>query len=78
VSQFGISWVGIRGTIRRMQARERLTAADFGLADTYFGSSASFNAILVPKLFVLSDQEAVQFARSLGFGVLNPYRDTLS
>jgi len=79
VSQFGISWVRDTRDNPADATKGTLNSADFGVADTYFGSSASFTHFLFQKFFVLSHQKKrFSFARSIRIGVLNPYRDTVS
>jgi len=78
VSQFGISWVRDTRDNPADASKGTLNSADFGLADTYFGSSASFTRFLYQNSSYYPIKRRFSFARSLRFGVLNPYRDTLS
>ncbi len=55
-----------------------LNSADFGIADTYIGSSASFFRLLYQNSSYHPIKRRFSFARSLRFGVLSPYRDTIS
>jgi len=78
VSQFGISWVRDTRDNPADAAKGTLNSADFGLADTYFGSSASFTRFLYQNSSYYPIKRRFSFARSLRFGLLNPYRDTVS
>jgi len=78
VSQFGISWVRDTRDNPADATKGTLNSADFGLADTYFGSSASFTRFLYQNSSYYPIKRRFSFARSLRFGVLNPYRDTVS
>ena len=78
VSQFGISWVRDTRDNPADATKGTLNSADFGLADTYFGSSASFTRFLYQNSSYYPIKRRFSFARSIRFGVLNPYRDTVS
>lgn len=78
VSQFGISWVRDTRDNPADASKGTLNSADFGLADTYFGSSASFTHFLYQNSSYYPIKKRFSFARSVRFGVLNPYRDTVS
>jgi len=78
VSQFGISWVRDTRDNPADATKGTLNSADFGLADTYFGSSASFTRFLYQNSSYYPIKRRFSFARSMRFGVLNPYRDTVS
>jgi len=78
VSQFGISWVRDTRDNPADASKGTLNSADFGLADTYFGSSASFAHFLYQNSSYYPIKKRFSFARSIRFGVLNPYRDTVS
>jgi len=78
VSQFGISWVRDTRDNPADASKGTLNSADFGLADTYFGSSASFAHFLYQNSSYYPIKKRFSFARSVRFGVLNPYRDTVS
>jgi outer membrane protein assembly factor BamA len=78
VSQFGISWVRDTRDNPADASKGTLNSADFGLADTYFGSSASFTHFLYQNSSYYPIKKRFSFARSLRIGVLNPYRDTVS
>ena len=78
VSQFGISWVRDTRDNPADATKGTLNSADFGLADTYFGSSASFTHFLYQNSSYYPIKKRFSFARSIRIGVLNPYRDTVS
>jgi outer membrane protein insertion porin family len=78
VSQFGISWVRDTRDNPADATKGTLNSADLGVADTYFGSSASFTRFLYQNSSYHPIKRRFSFARSLRFGVLNPYRDTVS
>jgi len=78
VSQFGISWVRDTRDNPADATKGTLNSADFGLADTYFGSSASFTHFLFQNSSYHPVKKRFSFARSIRIGVLNPYRDTVS
>jgi outer membrane protein assembly complex protein YaeT len=78
VSQFGISWVRDTRDNPADATKGTLNSADFGIADTYFGSSASFTRFLYQNSSYYPIKRRFSFARSIRFGVLNPYRDTVS
>ncbi len=78
VSQFGISWVRDTRDNPADASKGTLNSADFGLADTYFGSSASFTHFLYQNSSYYPIKKRFSFARSIRIGVLNPYRDTVS
>lgn len=78
VSQFGISWVRDTRDNPADASKGTLNSADFGVADTYFGSSASFTRLLYQNSSYHPIKRRFSFARSIRIGVLNPYRDTVS
>jgi len=78
VSQFGISWVRDTRDNPADATKGTLNSADFGVADTYFGSSASFTHFLFQNSSYYPIKKRFSFARSIRIGVLNPYRDTVS
>jgi outer membrane protein assembly factor BamA len=53
-------------------------SADFSAADTYFGSSASFLRFFFQNSTYHPIKRRFSFARSIRFGILAPYRDTVS
>lgn len=78
VSQFGLSWVRDRRDNPADATKGTLNSVDFGLADTYFGSSASFLRFLYQNSSYHPIKRRFSFARSIRFGVLDPYRETVS
>jgi outer membrane protein insertion porin family len=78
VSQFGISWVRDTRDNPADATKGTLNNADFGVADTNFGSSASFTRFLYQNSSYYPIKRRFSFARSIRIGVLNPYRDTVS
>jgi len=78
VSQFGISWVRDTRDNPADASKGTLNSADFGVADTGLGSSASFTRFLYQNSSYYPIKRRFSFARSIRFGVLNPYRDTIS
>ena len=78
VSQFGISWVRDTRDNPADASKGTLNSVDVGLADTYFGSSASFSRFLYQNSSYYPIKRRFSFARSLRFGILNPYRETVS
>ena len=78
VSQFGISLVRDTRDNPADASKGTLNSVDAGLADTYFGSSASFLRFLYQNSSYHPIKRRFSFARSIRFGVLNPYRETVS
>ena len=78
VSQFGMSWVRDTRDNPADASKGWLNSADFGVADTYIGSSASFLRFLYQNSSYHPIKRRFSFARSFRFGVLAPYRDTVS
>ncbi|MBS1841602.1 MAG: BamA/TamA family outer membrane protein [Acidobacteria bacterium] len=78
VSQFGISWVRDTRDNPADASKGTLNSADFGIADTGLGSSASFTRFLYQNSSYYPIKRRFSFARSIRIGVLNPYRDTVS
>jgi outer membrane protein insertion porin family len=78
VSQFSASWVRDTRDNPADASKGWLNSADFGIADTYLGSSASFLRFLYQNSSYHSIKRRFSFARSVRFGVLSPYRDTVS
>lgn len=78
VSQFGISWVRDTRDNPADATKGTLNNADFAVADTNFGSSASFTRFLYQNSSYYPIKRRFSFARSIRIGVLNPYRDTVS
>jgi len=78
VSQFGFSWVRDTRNNPAEASKGTLNSADFGIADTYIGSSASFTRVLYQNSSYYPIKKRFNFARSIRIGILNPYRDTVS
>ncbi len=78
VSQFGISWVRDTRDNPAGASKGTLNSADFGIADTGIGSSASFLHFLYQNSSYYPIKRRFSFARSIRIGVLTPYRDTVS
>jgi outer membrane protein assembly factor BamA len=78
VSQFSTSWVRDTRDNPADASKGWLNSADLGLADTYFGSSASFLRFIYQNSSYHPIRRRFSFARSFRFGVLSPYRDTIS
>jgi len=78
VSQFSATWVRDTRNNPADATRGWLNSADFGIADTYVGSSASFLRSLYQNSSYHPIKRRFSFARSFRIGVLAPYRDTVS
>jgi len=78
VSQFSASWVRDTRDNPADATKGWLNSADFGIADTYIGSSASFLRFLYQNSSYHPIKRRFSFARSVRIGVLSPYRDTIS
>ena len=78
VSQFSATWVRDTRDNPADASKGWLNSADFGVADTYLGSGASFLRFLYQNSSYHSIKRRFSFARSVRFGVLAPYRDTVS
>ena len=78
VSQFSASWVHDTRDNPADASRGWLNSADFGVADTHIGSSASFLRFLYQNSSYHPIKRRFSFARSFRFGILSPYGDTIS
>jgi outer membrane protein assembly factor BamA len=78
ISQFSASWVRDTRDNPADASKGWLNSADFGIADTYIGSSASFLRFLYQNSSHHPIKRRFSFARSVRLGVLSPYRDTVS
>ena len=78
VSQFGVTWFRDSRNNPADATKGSFNSADFGVADTYFGSSASFLRFYYQNSTYHPIKRRFSFARSLRFGILSPYRDTVS
>ena len=78
VSQFGVTWVQDRRDNPADATRGSFNSVDFGVADGYIGSSASFLRFYFQNSTYHPIKRRFSFARSIRFGALVPYRDTVS
>ncbi|HUL17148.1 MAG TPA: POTRA domain-containing protein [Terriglobales bacterium] len=78
VSQFGATWVRDTRDNPADASRGTLNTADFGVADTSIGSSASFLRFLYQNASYYPIKRRFSFARSIRLGILEPYKDTVS
>ena len=78
VSQLGVTWVLDRRDNPAEATRGSFNSADFGVADGYLGSSASFLRFYYQNSTYYPIKRRFSFARSIRFGALVPYRDTVS
>jgi outer membrane protein insertion porin family len=78
VSQLGVTWVLDRRDNPAEATRGSFNSADFGVADGYIGSSASFLRFYYQNSTYYPIKRRFSFARSIRFGALLPYRDTVS
>ncbi|MDP9146042.1 MAG: BamA/TamA family outer membrane protein, partial [Acidobacteriota bacterium] len=78
VSQFGVTWVRDTRDNPADATRGSFNSADFGVADGYIGSSASFLRSYFQNSTYHRIKRRFSFARSIRFGTLTPYRGTVS
>ena len=78
VSQFGVSWVRDTRDNPAEATKGWFNTADFGIADTAIGSSASFLRFIYQNSSYHPIKRRFSFARSIRVGILEPYRDTVS
>jgi outer membrane protein insertion porin family len=78
VSQFGVTWARDTRDNPADATRGSFNSADFGIADTGIGSSGSFLRFLLQNSTYHPIKRRFSFARSVRFGILEPYRDTVS
>lgn len=78
VSQFGMTWFRDTRDNPADASKGTFNSADFGVADTYFGSSASFLRFFFQNSTYHPIKRRFSFARSTRFGILAPYRETVS
>lgn len=78
VSEFGVTWFRDTRDNPADASKGSFNSADFSVAGTYFGSSASFLRFLVQNSTYHPIKRRFSFARSIRIGVLAPYRDTVS
>jgi outer membrane protein assembly factor BamA len=78
VSQFSTTWIRDTRDNPADATKGWYNSADFGIADTYFGSSASFLRVSYQNSSYHPIKRRFSFARSVRIGILDPYRDTIS
>jgi outer membrane protein insertion porin family len=78
VSQFGLTWIRDTRDNPADATKGWLNSADFGVADTHIGSSASFLRFLYQNSSYHPIKRRFSFARSIRLGILAPYGDTVS
>jgi len=78
VSQFGLTWVRDSRDNPADASKGSFNSVDVGDADTSFGSSASFLRVFLQNSTYHPIKRRFSFARSLRFGILEPYGDTVS
>ena len=78
VSQFGVTWFRDSRNNPADATKGSFNSADFGVTDTYFGSSASFLRFFFQNSTYHPIKRRFSFARSIRFGILAPYRETVS
>jgi len=78
VSQFSATWVRDSRNNPADASKGSFNSADFGVADTSFGSSASFLRFFVQNSTYHPIKRRFSIARSLRFGILSPFRETVS
>ena len=78
VSQFGVTWFRDSRDNPADASKGSFNSADFGDADTNFGSSASFLRFFFQNSTYHPIKRRFSFARSTRFGILVPYHDTVS
>jgi len=78
VSEFGLTWVRDSRDNPADASKGTFNSADFAIADTYLGSSASFLRLFLQNSSYHPIKRRFSFARSTRFGILAPYRDTVS
>src|SRR6266404_1668606 len=78
VSQFGVTWFRDSRDNPADATKGSFNSADFSDADTYWGSSASFLRFFFQNSTYYPSKRRFSFARSMRFGILMPYRDTVS
>lgn len=78
VSEFGVTWFRDSRNNPANATSGRFSSADFAVADTAIGSSASFLRFFGQNTSYHPIGKRFSFARSARFGILRPYRDTVS
>src|SRR5216684_3886652 len=78
VSQFGAGWVRDARDNPADATKGSFNSADFSVADTRIGSSASFMRFFFQNSTYYPIKRRFSVARSIRIGILRPYRDTVS
>jgi outer membrane protein insertion porin family len=78
VSQFGVTWIRDARDNPADASKGSFNSADFDIADTAIGSSASFLRFYYQNSTYYPIKRRFSFARSIRVGILTPYRDTVS
>ncbi len=78
VSQFGVTWARDARDNPADATKGSFNSLDFGVADTAIGSSASFLRMFYQNSTYHPLGRRFSFARAFRFGVLLPYKDTVS
>jgi outer membrane protein assembly factor BamA len=78
VSQFGATWVRDARDNPADATKGNFNSADFSIADTAIGSSASFLRFYYQNSTYYPIKRGFSFARSTRIGILEAYRDTVS
>ncbi len=78
VSEFGVSWLRDSRNNPADASKGSFNSADFDVASTYLGSSASFLRLFYQNSTYHPIKRRFSFARSIRIGVLVPYRETVS
>jgi outer membrane protein assembly complex protein YaeT len=78
VSQFGAGWVRDARDNPADATKGNFNSADFSIAATGIGSSASFMRFYYQNSTYYPIKRRFSFARSIRFGILEPYGDTVS
>jgi outer membrane protein insertion porin family len=78
VSQFGMGWARDARDNPADATKGNFNSADFSIADTAIGSSASFLRFFFQNSTYHPIKGRFGFARSIRIGILEPYRDTVS
>jgi outer membrane protein insertion porin family len=78
VSQFGVTWARDARDNPADATKGSFNSFDFGIADTAIGSSASFLRMYYQNSTYHPLGRRFSFARAFRFGILQPYKDTVS
>ena len=78
VSEFGVTWARDARNNAADATKGTFNSADFSIADTTIGSSASFWRLFYQNSSYHPIGKKLNFARSVRFGILEPFHDTAS